>query len=316
MSAKPQSMQDRLAELRAKRQKKDDKAGGAASSDVVIEMEETDDGKKKGNKEEAATQKLNDEMKIFEEIKNGVLVIRRNIALINELKIQSNKESNVQAFQKIMKSLESIMDECKSTAATVKTSLKRIDAENREFPKGATLQMRINLLTTHTKHFADVMKEYSEASQSFQSSLKQRIARQAQIIKPDITEEQIEKIAQDPQSFMQGAMLNRQVIDVIADIEEKHARIMEIERAVHYINELFHDLSTLVQLQQEHLDLIENNVQDTKNMTTKGEEDIKDAQTYAAKSRRTQCCIVMVLVVILLAILFPVLATKGVFKSA
>lgn len=56
--------------------------------------------------------------------------------------------------------------------------------------------------------------------------------------------------------------------------------------AVHYINELFHDLATLVNLQQEHLDLIEQNVQQTKNLTEKGASDIKDADEYQKKGRR------------------------------
>lgn len=76
------------------------------------------------------------------------------------------------------------------------------------------------------------MKEYAEASSSFQSSLKTRISRQAQIIKPDLSEAELEKIAQDPGQFLQSAMLNKGVIDVISDIEDKNARIQEIERCL------------------------------------------------------------------------------------
>ena len=42
----------------------------------------------------------------------------------------------------------------------------------------------------------------------------------------DVSEADLEKIAEDPQSFMQSAMLNRAVVDVISDIEDKHQRIM------------------------------------------------------------------------------------------
>ena len=45
-------------------------------------------------------------------------------------------------------------------------------------------------------------------------------------------------------------------------------------------------LATLVTLQQEHLDLIETNVQQTKNLTEKGAADIKDAHTYQQKSKK------------------------------
>lgn len=305
-------MSDKVAELRAKR--KGASKTPAKTDDVVIEMEDVNINNSKD--EELQNKKLNEEMKVFEDIKNGVNIIRRNIIMINELKTQSNKEANPENFKNIMKKLDSVMNESKGTAAQIKTSLKNIEEVNTTYPPGTILQQRSNMLQTYTRTFADAMKEYSEASSSFQSSLKSRIARQAQIIKPDITEDEVEKISQDPQAFLQGAMLNRAVIDVVSDIEDKHARIMEIERSVHYINELFHDLATLVNLQQEHLDLIEENVQQTKNLTTKGASDIKDAADYQKKSRTTQCCIVIILMVILCVILFPTLAAKGVFKSA
>jgi t-SNARE complex subunit (syntaxin) len=54
---------------------------------------------------------------------------------------------------------------------------------------------------------------------------------------------------------------------------------------VHYINELFHDLATLVNLQQEHLDLIETNVNQTKAYTDDGKKDLEAAQEYNKSSR-------------------------------
>jgi t-SNARE complex subunit (syntaxin) len=56
--------------------------------------------------------------------------------------------------------------------------------------------------------------------------------------------------------------------------------------AVHYINELFHDLAILVHQQQEHLDTIENSVQATKVDTEKGKEDLESAQEYAKSGRK------------------------------
>eukprot|EP00455_Lapot_gusevi_P027074 TRINITY_DN2863_c0_g1_i1.p1 TRINITY_DN2863_c0_g1~~TRINITY_DN2863_c0_g1_i1.p1 ORF type:complete len:295 (+),score=76.84 TRINITY_DN2863_c0_g1_i1:118-1002(+) len=294
-------MQDRLADLKNKRRQN---RGG-------------DDGEDKQElkEKEPEVENLAAEMKAFEEMKNGMLIIRRNIGLINELKIQSNKEANVEGFKHIMKKLDAIMSECKATAVVVKQSLKQVEEDNKSY-SGAKLQMRVNMLNTHTKHFADVMKDYSDASQNFQKTLKQRIARQAQIVKPDVTDAEIDHIAKDPSQFLSNALLHKQAVDVIADIEDKHARILEIERGVHYINELFHDLATLVSLQQEHLDLIEQNVQQTKTYTEQGKKDIESAEKHAQSARRWQCCVVVVLVIILVAVLIPVLSKQGILKTA
>lgn len=40
-------------------------------------------------------------MTVFDEIKNGINVIRRNITLINEMKIQSNREANPENFKSL-----------------------------------------------------------------------------------------------------------------------------------------------------------------------------------------------------------------------
>jgi hypothetical protein len=67
----------------------------------AIDLDDSDALKKKRAEDEknAATRKLQDDMKVFEDVKAGINVIRRNIALINELKIQSNKTVDVKDFQ-------------------------------------------------------------------------------------------------------------------------------------------------------------------------------------------------------------------------
>jgi hypothetical protein len=53
-------------------------------------------------------------------------------------------------------------------------------------------------------------------------------------VKPDVNQAELEKIEQDPQAFFSQAMLSGAMIDVISDIEDKHAKILEIERCTQY----------------------------------------------------------------------------------
>jgi hypothetical protein len=55
-------------------------------------------------------------------------------------------------------------------------------------------------------------------------------------VKPDVSADELEKIQQNPQAFMQNAMLSGAMIDVISDIEDKHAKILEIERCRSHIS--------------------------------------------------------------------------------
>ena len=54
-----------------------------------------------------------------------------------------------------MRKLDAVMNESKSNAAAVKSQLKQITEENEGFPDGATKQMRVNMVQTYTKTFAE-----------------------------------------------------------------------------------------------------------------------------------------------------------------
>ena len=66
----------------------------------------------------------------------------------------------------------------------------------------------------------------------------------------------------------------------IERIQEKQAAIQQIEKDVVQLNEMFHDLSYLVQEQQVGIDNIENNITQTK-------EDTKTAHTELVEVRST-----------------------------
>jgi len=51
------------------------------------------------------------------------------------------------------------------------------------------------------------------------------------------------------------------------------------------IHELFRDLATLVDLQQESLDVIENRILHAKNYTVKAEKELVEANEYQNKAR-------------------------------
>lgn len=56
------------------------------------------------------------------------------------------------------------------------------------------------------------------------------------------------------------------------------------------IYELFRDLATLVDLQQESLDVIENRIIKAKNYTEKAEVELNEAEEYQKKARAVSGC--------------------------
>lgn len=103
------------------------------------------------------------------------------------------------------------------------------------------------------------------------------------------------------------------VEDTVLDIERRHVDILQLESSIQEIYELFKDLSVLVDLQQESLDVIQVNIEKAYMSVSKGEVDIQSAEDYQNKSRNKRCCLLLIVLGILCAVLTPTIlsSTKG-----
>jgi t-SNARE complex subunit (syntaxin) len=81
------------------------------------------------------------------------------------------------------------------------------------------------------------------------------------------------------------ALISDNLKNVVQVIEERHLDILKLENQVLEIYELFRDLATLVDLQQESLDVIENRILKAKNYTEKAEVELNEAEEYQKKAR-------------------------------
>ncbi len=64
---------------------------------------------------------------------------------------------------------------------------------------------------------------------------------------------------------------------------------MKLEQQVLEVYELFRDLATLVDLQQESLDVIEHRINKAKDHTEKAEVELNEAEDYQKKARNVTC---------------------------
>lgn len=255
-------------------------------------------------------------LKSFDRVKASLKKIRANTEAISLLNNRANVEVKESEQREIMAQLDELMQSTKQEATKTKDILSALEAESKDYAaknKGSTnTQIRSNLLATHTRHFNNAMRDFQTASESFRDSLKQRIARQARIVKQDITEEEVENIiaSDNPGQFIKEYMgLSDVLVDAVAELEERHEKMRKIEQEVKGILELFQDLATLVELQQEHLDNIEQNVSRTKEYTRKAEKELIYAREKQISARKWGCCLLFLLliVVVILIVVFGVL---------
>eukprot|EP00456_Euglypha_rotunda_P093196 TRINITY_DN9833_c0_g1_i8.p1 TRINITY_DN9833_c0_g1~~TRINITY_DN9833_c0_g1_i8.p1 ORF type:complete len:174 (+),score=28.85 TRINITY_DN9833_c0_g1_i8:41-523(+) len=156
------------------------------------------------------------------------------------------------------------------------------------------------------------MNDYNAASHEFKQYLQERTRRQLKIVDSSISDDDVEKIVESgkAEDVIKQALVSDNLSQVIRDIEERHLDILKLERQVLEVYELFRDLATLVELQQESLDVIENRINNAKDYATKAVDQLQSAEEYQSKARKMQCCLLFILLAILVAVLAPVLATQ------
>lgn len=253
-------------------------------------------------------------MKLYEPIKQRLEKIQRNVTLVDDLKNKDRQASVPSVKKEIMAELDTIMSETTRDGAFIKNALDQIKEENSKFdPNSAKTQMRTNLYQTHIRRFHQVMNSYNSASHEFKQHLQDTTRRQLGFVNTNLKPEEIEKIVESGRpadDVIKQHLMSDPMLDIVNDVEERHADIMKLEQQVLEVYELFRDLATLVDLQQESLDVIEYRVANAKAYSEKAEIELITAEKYQTKARKRKCCLVILLLVVLVVILAPILATQ------
>lgn len=276
----------------------------------------TDDEPMVDKKTSSGNQEIADHMKLYEPIKRGLEVIRGNVDKIGALKDKEKTVATEKARKEIMDALDQIMTETTKTGRDIKHALDAIKVQDAAYAKqnkdSAKNQMRVNLYQTHIRRFHQDMNEYNAASHEFKQSLQERTRRQLKIVDNKISDEDVEKIVASGQAegVIKQVLISENLQDVVRDIEDRHLDILKLERQVLEVYELFKDLATLVDIQQESLDVIENRIGKAKDYVEKAEGQLAEAEVYQKRTRKKQCCLLILLLAVLIAILAPVLGTQ------
>lgn len=273
-----------------------------------------DDDDDEGSGVTAGGAEIAEHMRRYDPIKESLEIIQNNVAELNKLKAKSRTTANDRDRKAVMAQLDKIMESTNKNGTKIKKTLDDIKNENNAYTKekgeSAKSQMRTNLYQTHIRRFHSVMNDYNSAAHGFKKELQTRTRREIKIVDPNIEEEEVDKIIESgkAQDVIKEALISDNVADQIRLIEERHLDILKLEHQVLEIYELFRDLATLVDLQQESLDVIENRIIHAKNYTEKAEVELQEAEEYQKKARARRCCLLLILLGVLVAILAPTLA--------
>jgi len=86
------------------------------------------------------------------------------------------------------------------------------------------------------------------------------------------------------------------------DVATRHAKLVQIERDTQEILDVYKDLKSIVEVQQESIDVIDNNIQDVKLKTQAGLGQLIDAESSQKKARKRKCCMLFCVVILLVVV--------------
>lgn len=299
-------MNDRLADLKG--------MGGAGDGAGDLEA-----GGGGGGAQSAFMASFFDEVN---EVKKVMATIRHNVKLVEQnhgecliaISGEQTKESRAR--------LEQLMKETNDCAQKVRSRLKGMDQENKDFAKrnegSSEARIRANMHGTLTRKFVDLMAEYQEIQTKYKNKYRDRVERQYRIVKPNAEQSEIAQVLDDPEASENifANQLNRSAghaaaRNALADIQERHQDIKRLEASISELHQLFLDMSVLVETQGELLDQIEYTVGQSVNYTGKAVEELRTAGKYQRKVRKKMCCVIIVLLVILIIFLSSFFAASA-----
>jgi len=95
------------------------------------------------------------------------------------------------------------------------------------------------------------------------------------------------------------------------DVAARHSKISQIEKDTQEILEVFKELKTIVEVQQDNIDIIDTNIQSVKLNSTAGLSQLQDAETSQKKARKRKCCLLFLALFILVVVVALLVLLKN-----
>ncbi|KAL5282933.1 STX1A family protein [Megaselia abdita] len=206
--------------------------------------------------------------------------------------------------------LEDLNAEIKQKSNKVRALLKKIQKSNEEEddPKrlGADLRIRQTQHSTLTKLFVEVMTDYNKTQTDYREKCKATIQRQLEITGRNTSNEELEEMLEQGNIsvFTQDIIMDtQQAKQTLADIKARHEDIMNLEKSIRELHDMFMDMAMLIESQGEMIDRIEYHVEHAKDHVTTATQDTKKAKEYQSKARKKKIIIIICISVLLLILI-------------
>ncbi|CAH8388094.1 unnamed protein product [Eruca vesicaria subsp. sativa] len=270
--------------------------------------------------QQGADQGLDDFFKKVQDIDKQYEKLNKLLKKLQAAHEESKAVTKAPAMKAIKKKMEKDVDEVGSIARFIKGKLEELDRENlanRQKPgcgKGSGVD-RSRTATTLSlkKKLKDKMAEFQVLRENIQQEYREVVDRRiftvtGQRADEDTIDELIE--TGNSEQIFQKAIQEQgrgQVMDTLAEIQERHDAVRDLEKKLLDLQQIFMDMAVLVDAQGEMLDNIESQVSSAVDHVQSGNTALQRAKSLQKNSRKWMCIAIIILLIVVAVIVVGVL---------
>ncbi|XP_057523828.1 syntaxin-121-like [Amaranthus tricolor] len=251
--------------------------------------------------------KINDELKDIEEL-------HRKLKAGHE---ESKTAHNAGVVKALRSRMDTDVNQTLKKAKLIKDRLQVLDRSNaasRKLPDcgpgSSTDRTRTSVVAGLGKKLKDKMEEFQELRGKINEEYRETVERRYYTVTGENPDEKTVDLlisTGESETFLQKAIQQQgrgQILDTIAEIQERHDAVKDIERNLKELHQIFMDIAVLIQHQGEQLDDIEANVDRANSFVQRGTTQLQQARKHQKNTRKWTCfAIILLLIIILIVVL-------------
>ncbi|KAK8963789.1 Syntaxin-132 [Platanthera guangdongensis] len=236
---------------------------------------------------------------------------------------EANEESKSVTKASTMKTIKNRMDkdidEVLKIARITKSKLEELDTDNlanRQKPgcgKGSAVdRSRTSTTVSLKKKLKETMTDFQALRETINQEYREVVERRVFTVtgnRPD--EETIDRLIETGSSeqIFQKAIQEQgrgQIVETLAEIQERHDAVRDLERKLLELQQIFFDMAVLVEAQGDLLDNIESQVSSAVDHVQSGSTALQTAKKLQRNSRKWMCIAIIILLIIVVVIVVAV----------
>lgn len=258
--------------------------------------------------------------KKMEDLERQVEKITKLLKKLQDANEESKSITKAAAMKALKQRMEKDVDEVGKIALSVKTKIEQIDRDNltnRQKPGcgagTAVDRSRTARTVAVKKKLKDKMAEFQTLRQNIHQEYRDVVERRVfTVTGTRADEDTIDHLIEtgDSEQIFQKAIQEQgrgQVLDTVAEIQERHDAVRDLEKKLLDLQQIFLDMAVLVEAQGDMLDNIESQVTSAVDHVQGGNVALQKAKKLQRNSRKWMCIAIIILLIIVAIIVVAVI---------